>query len=129
MQLKRTQHNIGFEKGKLADLALNFPLFSKQINKIIPRLKDLMIPLQQRWYYTPEMKGSYSIKKVLPALVPELSYNNLNISAGGTASNTFASMLTGDFEGDEKQTREDLLAYCKMDTFAMVRILDKLKTI
>jgi hypothetical protein len=122
-------YNIGFEKGKLADLALNFPLFSNQINKIIPRLKDLMTPFQQRWYYTPEMKGSYSIKKVLPALVPELSYNNLNISEGGTASNTFASMLTGDFEGDVKQTREDLLAYCKMDTFAMVRILDKLKTI
>ena len=53
------------------------------------RLKDLMIPFQQKWYYTPEMRGSYSIKYVLPALVPELSYNDLDIKEGGTASNTF----------------------------------------
>ena len=52
-----------------------------------------MIPFQQKWYYTPEMRGSYSIKYVLPALVPELSYNDLDIKEGGTASNTFLSMV------------------------------------
>ena len=49
-----------------------------------------MVPFQQRWYYTHEMKGSYSIKYVLPALVPELSYDDLDIKDGGTASNTFS---------------------------------------
>ena len=62
-----------------------------------------MIPFKQKWYYTPEMRGSYSIKAVLPALVPELSYNDLDIKEGSTASNTFLSMLNGSFEGDVKK--------------------------
>ena len=119
-------YNIGFERGKLYDLIEVFPQLEKQINAIIDRLKDLMVPFQQKWYYTPEMKGSYSIKAVLPALVPELSYKNLEIKEGGTASNTFTQMVLGEFKGDIIQTRNDLLAYCKMDTYAMVRILEKL---
>ena len=79
-------YNIGFERGKLSDLALSFPKYKVAINNIIARLKDLMIPFQQRWYYTPAMQGSYSIKKVLPALVPVMSYSNLNIQEGTTAS-------------------------------------------
>ena len=85
-----------------------------------------MIPFQQKWYYTPEMRGSYSIKYVLPALVPELSYNDLPIKEGGTASNTFLSMVNGSFAGDVEETRNQLLEYCKLDTFAMVKILEKL---
>ena len=85
-----------------------------------------MIPFQQKWYYTPEMKGSYSIKSVLPALVPELSYNDLEIKDGGIASNTFLSMINGNFEGNIEETREKLLEYCKRDTFAMVKILERL---
>ena len=85
-----------------------------------------MIPFQQKWYYTPEMRGSYSIKYVLPALVPELSYNDLEINEGGNASNTFLSMVNGTFKGDESQVRKNLLEYCKMDTYAMVKILEKL---
>ena len=54
---------------------------------------------------------------------------DLNISEGGTASSTFAAMLMGEFEGDVTQTRKDLLEYCKLDTFAMVEILKKLKTV
>ena len=79
-------YNISFERGKLTDLALSFPKYKAAINRIIARLKDLMIPFQQRWYYTPSMQGSYSIKKVLPALVPVMSYSNLNIQEGTTAS-------------------------------------------
>ena len=81
-----------------------------------------MIPFQQKWYYTPEMKGSYSIKHVLPALVPELSYNSLEINDGGNASNTFLSMVNGTFKGNEPQIRKNLLEYCKLDTYAMVKI-------
>ena len=70
-------YNIGFERGKLNDLIDVFPEYSNELLGIVNRLKDLMIPFQQKWYYTPEMKGSYSIKYILPALVPELSYNDL----------------------------------------------------
>jgi len=119
-------YNIGFERGKLNDLIEVFPQYEKELQAIVDRLVDLMIPFQKRWYYLPEMKGSYSIKKVLPALVPELSYSNLEISEGGTASNIFASMVSGTFEGDVEKTRNNLLEYCKLDTYAMVKILEKL---
>ena len=119
-------YNIGFERGKLNDLIEVFPEYSNELRSIVNRLKDLMIPFQQKWYYTPEMKGSYSIKYVLPALVPELSYNNLEIKEGGTASNTFLSMVNGSYKGDVEETRRQLLEYCKLDTYAMVKILEKL---
>lgn len=122
-------YNIGFERGKLNDLIEVFPEHSNELKGIVNRLKDLMIPFQQKWYYTPEMRGSHSIKSVLPALVPELSYNDLEIKEGGTASTTFLSMVTGSFEGDVEGTRRQLLEYCKLDTFAMVRILDKLQQV
>ena len=88
-----------------------------------------MMPFQQKWYYTPEMRGSYSIKSVLPALVPELSYNDLEIKEGGAASNTFLSMVNGTFEGDVEDKRRQLLEYCKLDTYAMVKILETLRSI
>ena len=58
-----------------------------------------------------------------------LSYNNLEIKEGGTASNTFLSMVNGTFEGDLKETRRQLLEYCELDTMAMVRILEVLKAL
>ena len=119
-------YNISFERGKLNDLIEVFPEYSNELRGIVNRLKDLMIPFQQKWYYTPEMRGSYSIKSVLPALVPELSYNDLEIKEGGTASNTFLSMVIGTFEGDVEETRRQLLEYCELDTYAMVKILEKL---
>ncbi len=104
-------YNIGFERGKLNDLIEVFPEYSNELRGIVNRLKDLMIPFQQKWYYTPEMKGSYSIKSVLPALVPELSYNDLEIKEGGTASNTFLSMVNGTFIGNEEETRKQLFRF------------------
>ena len=120
-------YNIGFERGKLKDLIDLYPEYSIEINAIISRLKDLMLPFQKKWYYTPEMRGSYSIKQVLPALVPSLSYDDLDIKDGGSASTIFMQMVNGTFEGDYKKTKADLLAYCKLDTWAMVEILSKLK--
>jgi hypothetical protein len=119
-------YNIGFERGKLNDLIEVFPEYSNELGSVVNRLKDLMIPFQQKWYYTPEMKGSYSIKYVLPALVPELSYDGLPIKEGATASNTFLSMVNRTFEGDVEETRRQLLQYCELDTYAMVKILEKL---
>ncbi|WP_019670809.1 DUF2779 domain-containing protein [Eudoraea adriatica] len=120
-------YNQGFEEGKLKDLQKVFPRLDQEIDAIRKRLKDLMIPFKNKWYYTPEMKGSYSIKHVLPALVPELSYQDLEIQEGGAASTIFGQMVMGNFEGDNQKTREALKAYCKMDTWAMVEILKILK--
>ncbi len=122
-------YNVAFERSKLFDLIKFSPKHELPLLKIIDRLKDLMVPFQKRWYYTPEMQGSYSIKKVLPALVPKLSYSDLEIQEGGTASNTFSQMVQGNFVEDVEKTRKDLLAYCELDTLAMVRILEVLKEV
>ncbi len=119
-------YNIAFEKGKLQALISDLPEFKKSLNGIINRLKDLMTPFQKRWYYVPRMRGSYSIKQVLPALVPELSYDTLEVSNGSQASGIYSGMVAGTFEGDILKTRRDLLEYCKMDTWAMVKIYEKL---
>jgi hypothetical protein len=121
-------YNIGFERGKLEDLSELYPSRSTEINAIIDRLKDLMLPFQKKWYYTYKMEGSYSIKKVLPALVSDFEegYASLAISDGGTASLVYAQMTEGSYEGDYDAARKDLLAYCELDTLAMVKILEKL---
>ena len=106
-----------------------FPQYSEKLKNIINRLKDLMIPFQKKWYYTPEMRGSYSIKSVLPALTNNLSYDSLEIKEGGTASDTFLQMINKSFNGDEGVKRKQLLEYCKLDTEVMVEILEKLNFI
>ena len=120
-------YNRGFESGKIRDLIEFSPNHNAALQGIMDRVVDLMVPFRERWYYTPEMQGSYSIKKVLPALVPELSYETQTVKDGGVASSTFSQMVQGIFKGDIEQTRKHLLAYCKMDTLAMVEILKKLK--
>jgi len=72
------------------------------------------------------MQGSYSIKKVLPALVPDLSYEGLQIADGGTASVSFEQLLEETDMFKLEETRNNLLEYCKLDTLAMVKILDNL---
>ena len=62
-------------------------------------------------------------------MVPELSYKDLNIQEGGTASNTFSQMVQGIFDGDVVQTRKDLLAYCELDTLAMVMLYEELREV
>ena len=106
-----------------------FPQYSEKLKNIINRLKDLMIPFQKKWYYTPEMRGSYSIKSVLPALTDNLSYDSLEIKEGGTASDTFLQMINKSFKGDEDKVRKQLLQYCELDTQAMVEIMKKLELV
>lgn len=122
-------YNIAFERTRLQELANDFPEFAKPISNILNRLKDLMLPFRERWYYIPEMKGSYSIKVVLPTLLPEFTYSNLEIKDGNTASSTYASMVQGVFSGDANKTLKALLEYCKLDTLAMVKILEKLSSL
>ena len=83
--------------------------------------------LIRQHFYHPDLKGSFSIKKVLPALVPELSYEGMAIGDGGTASMSFAKIVAGKTtKEDASIIRRDLLAYCKLDTLAMVKIYQRL---
>jgi hypothetical protein len=85
-----------------------------------------MAPFRNKDYYVKEMCGSHSIKYVLPALVPDLSYDNLAIADGEMAMLAYARLSRMD-DGDEKEKiRQALLVYCRLDTLAMVRIWERL---
>ena len=122
-------YNISFERGRLNELKEIYPAKQHEIQAVIDRLIDLMIPFQKKHYYAPDLKGSYSIKKVLPSLVPELSYSELEVSNGGMAMDIFKQMMEGNFNGDIEQTRKALLEYCGLDTYAMVKIVEKLEAL
>ena len=122
-------YNMGFEKGVIRKLASTYPELSELLLSIHDNIKDLMTPFQQKHYVTPSMNGSYSIKYVLPALVPEMqdAYKELDgVQNGSQAMNAFANMSKLDADAKEKM-RKSLLEYCKLDTLAMVKILNKLK--
>ncbi|WP_419777819.1 DUF2779 domain-containing protein [Malaciobacter marinus] len=122
-------YNMSFEKGVIKRLANLFPKLSSHLLAINENMQDLMVPFQKKWYVTPSMQGSYSIKYVLPALVPEFekAYKELEgVQNGSQAMNAFANLSKLDEVSKEKM-RTSLLAYCKLDTLAMVKILKKLK--
>ena len=124
-------YNMSFEKGVNSKLADSFPEFGDHLLSINENTKDLMFPFQKKYYVTPEMQGSYSIKYVLPSLVPEmeLAYKSLNgIQNGSDAMNAFPKLSSMGREYKE-ETRTALLEYCKLDTLAMVEVLKKLKEV
>lgn len=119
-------YNRSFEETRLTDLSEGYPQFEAQVAALQGRIFDLMRPFRDHSYYSAAMRGSYSIKRVLPALVPELSYAALRIQDGTQASIAF-ERLGG--ETDRRtvwRIRRELLEYCRMDTYAMVKILEAL---
>jgi len=121
--------NATFERQRLQELMQVFPLKKRQIQNILDNIVDLMVPFQKRHIYRPGFQGSYSIKNVLPYMVPDLSYKDLDIRDGSTASTEWLRMMIVTDPLERKTLREQLLAYCKMDTYAMVSILEEMKRI
>ena len=79
-------------------------------------------------YYHPSFHGSYSLKAVLPALVPDLTYEDLEIREGSVASLYYARMIDPEVSTEEADTlRQAMLAYCERDTLALVRVVDALR--
>jgi predicted RecB family nuclease len=116
----------GFEKQRIAGLQRMFPDLEEPLQQILDRLVDLHRIVGDHVAH-PEFHGSFSIKKVLPALVPELSYEGLAIRNGDVAIARFAQMARGEISGEAAhEVRAALLAYCKMDTLAMVRLHERL---
>ena len=118
--------NKSFEINVMKKLAEDFPEHNEWLQDAISRIVDLADPFKKYLYYNPKQKGSYSIKKVLPAVTGE-SYENLGINNGGDASMMFFySHIRPKLENKEK-IREDLLKYCCLDTEGMVWIVKELR--
>ena len=118
-----------FEKGVINALEGRFPDLADKLRSIKVRLWDLL-DVTRKNYYHPGFHGSYSIKAVLPALVPGLAYGDLALQAGDSASASYQSMVTSDQLGEDDRLRieSELKEYCAMDTLAMVKILGRLRS-
>ena len=125
-------YNMNFEKTVIKRLANLFPDLSSHLMNIHDNVHDLMVPFYNMDYYNTKMAGSYSIKYVLPALFPndkELDYHNLeDVHNGAEAMNAYF-LLFNLPEEEAKKLRSNMLAYCGLDTYAMVKILDKLQNV
>jgi len=125
-------YNKAFEHTVINKLAGMFPDLENELNRINNNMVDFMIPFRERNIYVKEMGGSASIKKVLPALYPDdpkLDYSNLNnVHNGIEASETFLSLKEKTKE-EQEELRKSLLKYCKLDTYAMVKIWEKFNEI
>ena len=124
-----TAYHKSFECGRIEELAETYPDLSEHLLNIRDNIVDLLVPLQSGWYYNRAMKGSFSIKSVLPAIFPNdpsLNYHNLEgVHHGGEAMSLFPKIK--DMEPEEQQkARHNLLKYCELDTYAMVKVWEEL---
>ena len=119
-------YNSGFESGRLGELAAWLPHYKDEIENIQGRLWD-PLPVIRAHVYHAEFRGSYSLKSVLPALVPNMTYDGMAVSQGSEAGVAWEKMVRAEVGSDERRNlRDGLLAYCKQDTLAMVKLLDVL---
>lgn len=124
-----TAYNKAFECTRIKELAKEFPDLSEHLLNIRDNIIDLLVPFQSGWYYNRAMGGSFSIKSVLPAIFPNdpsLDYHNLEgVHNGGEAMSIFPKIADMTPE-DREKARHDLLKYCELDTFAMVKVWQEL---
>jgi len=120
-------YNQSFEKGRIKELGEAFPEEQSWAEAILERIIDLLHPFKSFHVYSPEQKGSASIKKVLPTYT-NLSYADLLISNGADASLSFMKSHLEPCNKEEKATiRESLEKYCELDTYAQVMLLRELE--
>jgi hypothetical protein len=105
------------------------PEFADAMTEINERVVDLMIPFKPKnsWYSDPRFEGSASIKKVLPVVVPSLSYKELDIQNGGSAQSLWMQAVLDESRDDKDKILDDLIKYCGLDTLAMVEIYNVLR--
>lgn len=116
-------YNAAFETARIRELAERFPRFRPALQAINERVVDLH-PIAKQRYYHPNQNGSWSIKQVLPAIAPDLRYDALEgVQDGGMAMDAYMEAIHPDTTRPRKEEIEqELFAYCRLDTFAMVRL-------
>jgi hypothetical protein len=120
-------YNQAFEKRILRELAEYLPEHMKRLLLLTDNMVDIMEPFRRRDVYHWAMAGSYSLKTVLPVLVPELSYDGMDVCDGRMASDAYLAMGEISDEAESARLGKALREYCRMDTYAVVRLLEKLR--
>jgi predicted RecB family nuclease len=121
-------YNQQFESQRLWELAGWLPEYTLRIREIQCRLWDLL-PVVRNHVYHPAFEGSFSLKAVLPALVPEMTYEGMEVPNGQAAGLAWETIISGNSSQAERQAkRQALLDYCGQDTLALVRLLEAIQT-
>jgi Domain of unknown function(DUF2779) len=120
-------YNMAFEKRVLRESGEFLPKIRKRLNALAGGIIDLMEPFKRRDIYHWRMNGSYSLKSVLPVLVPEMTYEHLEIRDGAMASEAYFTMENLADPAELARLRKSLLEYCKQDTLGLVRLLEKMR--
>ena len=121
-------YHSSFERGITLSLSQLLPDLKDAFEEISSRLWDLETPFAKYWYCDPLFTGSSSIKNVLPVMVPDLSYKTLEIQKGDVAQQKYGEMIACNDPEQKEQLAKALLAYCALDTLAMVKILQRLRS-
>ena len=125
-------YNKAFEATRNKEIGEMYLDLKDEMERINNNMVDLMVPFRNRDYYTKEMKGSYSIKYVLPALYPDdpdLNYLNLDLVHNGSEASSAFLGLKDKSPEEQVKIRESLLRYCELDTYAMVKIWEKFREV
>ena len=120
-----------YEARQIRNLAQQFPDCSSHLLNFDKNIIDLSIPFKEKYFYKKEMKGSYSIKKVLPALLGHSPYSEMDINEGLGASNSFKKLMSKKdlTPHDREKIKKDLKIYCEQDTQGMIDVLEHLTQI
>jgi Domain of unknown function(DUF2779) len=112
-----------FESTQIRELAVRFPSLRRPLLALRERLVDLL-PIAQNHYYHPSQQGSWSIKKVLPAIAPALRYDALDgVKDDGMAMEAYIEAITSGTAANRKaQIDRELREYCALDTHAMIKL-------
>jgi hypothetical protein len=116
-------YNAGFEVARIKELADSFPLLSEPLTAIFERIVDLL-PIARRYYYHPSQQGSWSIKSLLPAIASDIGYDKLDgVKDGSMAATAYIEAISPRTSSERRdQIRRQLLDYCSLDTYALVRL-------
>jgi predicted RecB family nuclease len=116
-----------FERTRINELAQQVPAFADDLRALAGKLVDLH-PIVRDYVYHPDFRGSFSLKAILHPLVPDLSYNDLAVVDGQVASVEIARLLfVAHVVEDRDRLRRELSAYCERDTWALVRLVERLR--
>ena len=119
-------YNAGFEAGRLSELAGWLPEFAVRIKSIQSRLWDLL-PVIRNHVYHAAFAGSFSLKSVLPALVPAMSYSGMEVANGQDAGLAFEALTRTPDQAERERLRKALLQYCPQDTLALHKLLERVR--
>lgn len=117
-------YNAPFERGRISELAAYFPDLADRLLAINERMVDLL-PIVREHYYHPEMRGSWSLKAVLPTIGSGLDYESMTVANGGMAQDAYLEMIHPDTTPERKEElRQGLLDYCALDTYGLLKLVE-----